>query len=79
MRKGKRASEEPVPLRSPGSAGGADLEGPEESTLTPPPRRRLGLVVALFFVALGGLGLLGVALAQPEFFVTAVQAFVGGR
>ncbi len=79
MRKGKRAFAEPVPLRSRESAGGADLEGPKESTLTPPPRRRLGLVIALSLVALGGLGLLGVVLAQPEFFVTAVQAFVGGR
>lgn len=64
MRKSKRATVEQV-----------DLEGPTESTLTPPPQRRLGLAIALILVTLAGLGALGLAIAQPEFFVTAVQAF----
>lgn len=63
-RKSKRAAVEQV-----------DLEGPTEFTLTPPPQRRLGLAITLILVTLVGLGALGLALAQPAFFVTAVQAF----
>ena len=78
MTKRKRAMAEPAPLSSPGSVGQIDLEGPSEATLTPPPQRRTGLIVALTLGALTGGTMISLARVYPEFFVTAVQAFVGG-
>ena len=55
-----------------------DLEGPSGSTLTLPPLRRTGVVVTIGIVGAVLLGAGALALAQPAFFVRAVQAFVGG-
>lgn len=78
MKKRKRAPAELSSLRSPNSAGQVELEGPQNSTLTPPPTRQVGVLIASFLMILVLLGVVGLAIALPEFFVTAVQAFVGG-
>lgn len=55
-----------------------ELEGPTEFTLTPPPRRRVSVIVVSLFSLLVILSLAGLAFANPGLFVSAVQAFVGG-
>lgn len=56
-----------------------ELDGPESATLTLPPERRTGpwIIGGLALLVLAGLA--GLAIARPEVFVTAVQAFAGGR
>ncbi len=54
-----------------------ELDGPESATLTLPPERRTGPWIVGGFVLLALAGLAGLALARPEVFVTAVQAFAG--
>lgn len=55
-----------------------ELEGPTEFTLTPPPTRRVSVMIVSLLTVLVLLSLAGLVFANPEFFVTAVQAFVGG-
>lgn len=55
-----------------------ELQGPEDPTLTPPPQRRVGLLLAFGFLAFAFASVFGLVILQPELFVTAVQAFVGG-
>lgn len=55
-----------------------ELQGPIDPTLTPPPSRRTGVVVVSSVFGLAVAVLAAVAVAKPELFVTAVQAFVGG-
>ncbi len=55
-----------------------ELQGPEDPTLTPPPQRRIGLLLGVGFLTFVFVGVFGLIALQPELFVTAVQAFVGG-
>lgn len=55
-----------------------ELQGPEDPTLTPPPERQTGILLALGVAIVFLVGVLGVLLVQPALFVGAVQAFVGG-
>jgi hypothetical protein len=88
MKKRKQASAEPAPLLSPssagqsplrqGSAGQVELEGPSDSILTPPPKRRTGVLVAATLAVVALAGIVSLAIVKPDLFVTAVEAFVGG-
>lgn len=61
--------------RAPAELG--ELEGPSGSTLTPPPTRRVGGLLAAALAVLALAGITGLAIVRPGVFVTAVQAFVG--
>lgn len=67
-------------MRKPRARPTADtiqLEGPGNPTLTPPPQRRTGAMVAVGIFAVALLGAAGVIVTRPEF-VSVVRAFAGG-
>lgn len=68
MKKRKRAMAEQI-----------ELEGPSGSTLTPPPTRRSSTLILSALAALVVIGIVGLGVAKPEIFATAVQAFSLGR
>ncbi len=53
------------------------LEGPSDPTLTPPPQRRTGAIVAVGIFAIAIIGVAGVLVTRPEL-VNVVRAFAGG-
>jgi len=60
----------------PSAAATIELEGPSSTTLTPPPARNTGMVVAFGLLMVAIVGVVGVFVARPEL-GHVVQAFVG--
>lgn len=67
-----------APRRSLGAgAGPIELEGPGNPILTPPPARRVGLVVATTALLLLTVGVAVLAFVNLQLLIIAAQAFVG--